>query len=74
MAIACTHRGTARRGAAADDAMTDALRAVALRVADHGSVFMICGRIHHHNAASQDMATRHTREQAEPEPGDPYPR
>lgn len=73
MAIAQAHRG--HGGATADDAITDALRAVAHRVAaDNGSSFIVSGRIHQHNAASQAMAARHGIEPAEPEPGDPYTR
>jgi hypothetical protein len=57
MAIALAHRG--QGGRVADDAITDALRTLARRVARHGHpVFIVSGRIHHANAASQLMATR----------------
>jgi hypothetical protein len=57
MAIAIAHRG--QGGVVADEAMTDALRTLARRVAgnDHRT-FIVSGRIHRANTASQMMAAR----------------
>jgi hypothetical protein len=58
LAVALAHRG--HGGATADAAMTDALRTLALRVtSNEHDAFIIAGRIHAANAASQNMATRH---------------
>lgn len=58
VAIALAHRG--QGGATADAAMTDAVRTLARRVnGDEHKAFVISGRIHHANTASQTMAARH---------------
>lgn len=58
MAVALTHRG--KGGAVADTAMEDMLTQLARRVAKSGvDQFIISGKIHESNKASQTMAERH---------------
>ena len=73
MAVALTHRG--HGGAVADAAMTDVLTEIARRVAASGTDhFIVSGRIHRSNHASQAMAKRHGLQPAEDVVHDDYVR
>lgn len=73
MAVALSHRGAG--GGTADAALEDALTQLARRVDAEGqNRFIVSGRIHRANAASQAMARRHGLEPADGAPEDPYVR
>jgi hypothetical protein len=73
MAVALAHRGIG--GSTADAAITDALTEIAHRVAASGhDRFIVSGRIHHANTASQAMARRHGLQPTDEVTGDPYTR